>query len=107
MSWYPAPGVRVYALQAMVVAVAVAFLVGAAVGFASAWRIYGWKEAATDLVVERAASAKRSREETRQRDVGARHATKREVIERAFEEIEDATDDSFVPGKIDDVEEPA
>lgn len=93
MSWYPAPGVRVFQLKAMVTAVAVAFVLGVGLGFGAAWRIYGWKEAATDLVVERAATAVRTKEETRQRAVGARHASKAEVIERTFEEIEHATSD--------------
>ncbi|MBI2397721.1 MAG: hypothetical protein HYV17_07975 [Xanthomonadales bacterium] len=83
---------RVYAFQAMVTAVAIAFVIGATAGFGAAWRIYGWKEAATDLVVERAASAGRLTEETRQRDIGARHQTKRDLIEKTFEEIDDATE---------------
>lgn len=92
MSWYPFPGVRVFALKSVVAAVVIAFLAGAALGFVSAWRIYGWHQAASELKVERASTAERHREETRQRAIGQRRMNKHDLIDQTFVEISDATE---------------
>lgn len=92
MSGFPFPSVRVFAVKSVVAAVVIAFLAGAALGFASAWRIYGWREAATDLKVERANTADRLQQETRQRAIGQRRMNKQDLIDQTFVEISDATE---------------
>lgn len=82
---------KVYKFQAVAIAVAAAFFIGALVGGIGTWRVLRWMDASAALKVERADSKAYVKEDTRQHDIGTRHTTQQRSLQQTFE----AQDDDF------------
>lgn len=80
---------RIYNLQTVAIAVAVAFLVGGAISGVGTWRVIRWMDANATLKVERAATQTYVDETDRQRDIGVRHAERQGALTRTFEAQDD------------------
>ena len=76
---------RVYKLQAVALAVAVAFVLGGLISGIGTWRVLRWMDASAVLKQERALTKTYVAETERQHDIGTRHATRQRDLQQIFE----------------------
>lgn len=82
---------RVYRLQAVALAVAVAFVLGGLISGLGTWRVLRWIDASATLKQEREQTQTYVAETERQHDIGTRHAARQSNLQATFE----AQDDDF------------